>query len=135
MRTVLIDGLFSSVKAQPLLPALALLTVARPLASPTPRPLVPLLLNIGAFLSISGTMKNRTWLPLIYIWSRCDTLPSRAVCWTSLNCTFMLSSASSSFPRYTWPDESSRVTIWPCSMLAHPRSCRAVVLAYLCFVQ
>ena len=60
---------------------LALLTVALPLANPTPRPLVPLDLNIGAFLytkplalrmltfqfrvtwsyrSISGTMKNLT---------------------------------------------------------------------------
>jgi hypothetical protein len=48
---------------QPLRPALALLTVARPLANPTPLPLVPRLLNIGAFLSISGTIKKRTWLP------------------------------------------------------------------------
>lgn len=33
------------------LPALALFTVARPLAKPTPLPLVPLDLNIGAFLA------------------------------------------------------------------------------------
>lgn len=50
----------TQARVQPLLPALALLTVARPLARPTPRPLVPLLLNMGAFLSISGTMKKRT---------------------------------------------------------------------------
>ena len=50
---------------QPRLPALALLTVALPLARPTPRPLVPRLLNIGAFLSMSGTMMKRTWLPRI----------------------------------------------------------------------
>ncbi len=48
---------------QPLLPALARLTVALPLASPTPFPLAPRLLNMGAFLSMSGTMKKRTWLP------------------------------------------------------------------------
>ena len=71
---------------------LALLTVALPLANPTPLPLVPLDLNMGAFLqssaslllfrrleliataspkdsaylNISGTIKNRTWLPLMY---------------------------------------------------------------------
>lgn len=43
----------------PLCP-LALLTVALPLANPTPLPLVPLDLNIGAFRNISGTMKNLT---------------------------------------------------------------------------
>jgi hypothetical protein len=48
---------------QPLLPARARLTVARPLARPTPLPLVPLERNMGAFLSMSGTMKKRTWLP------------------------------------------------------------------------
>ena len=78
------------MSAQPLgapLPlALALLTVARPLAKPTPLPFTPLLRNMGAFLyarmsalswgkvpacsmwemeaatnlSMSGTMKNRT---------------------------------------------------------------------------
>jgi hypothetical protein len=41
-------------------PALALFTVALPLANPTPRPLVPLDLNIGALRSMSGTMMNRT---------------------------------------------------------------------------
>jgi len=41
-------------------PALALFTVALPLANPTPRPLVPLDRNIGAFRSMSGTMINRT---------------------------------------------------------------------------
>lgn len=51
---------FSTTLAHPLLPALALLTVARPLARPTPLPLVPLLLNIGAFRNMSGTMKKRT---------------------------------------------------------------------------
>ncbi len=49
--------------AHVLRPALARLTVALPLAKPTPRPLVPLDLNIGAFRNISGTMKKRTWLP------------------------------------------------------------------------
>lgn len=60
MYDVDVRRLFSILRFQPLLPALALLTVARPLAKPTPRPLVPLLLNMGAFLSMSGTMKNLT---------------------------------------------------------------------------
>ena len=51
--------------SQPLRPALALLTVALPLARPTPRPLVPLLLNMGAFRNMSGTMINRTCEPLM----------------------------------------------------------------------
>ena len=76
----------------PLCP-LARLTVARPLAKPTPLPLCPLDLNIGAFLNISGTMKKRTWLPRMYTWSRWLTLPSRAVTVMSLSCTFILSSA------------------------------------------
>ena len=36
--------------------ALALLTVALPLAKPTPLPFTPLLLNIGAFLYSHGTL-------------------------------------------------------------------------------
>lgn len=55
----LLSSFFFSL-SQPLLPALARFTVARPLAKPTPFPLVPRLLNIGAFLNMSGTMKNRT---------------------------------------------------------------------------
>lgn len=40
--------------------ALARLTVALPRASPTPLPFTPLVRNMGAFRSISGTIKNRT---------------------------------------------------------------------------
>jgi len=47
----------------------------------------------------------------------------------------MLSSASSSFPRYTWPEESSRVTMWPWSASAHHSAYMFVVFSYLCFVQ
>lgn len=131
--------------SHPRRPALALFTVALPLARPTPRPLVPLLLNMGAFLSMSGTIMKRTWEPRMYTWSRCDTRPSRAVAVMSLSCTFMLSSAaqdgsqppltkplqnyevwgsnipSSSLPRYTCPDVSSSVTTWPCRL--HISSC------------
>ena len=46
------------------------------------------------YLNISGTIKNRTWLPRIYTWSRWLTRPSRAVTVMSLSCTFMLSSAA-----------------------------------------
>jgi len=48
--------------------ALARIIVARPRAVPIPLPLIaltPVRLNIGAFCNISGTMKNRTMLPLI----------------------------------------------------------------------
>lgn len=74
--------------------ALALLTVALPLASPTPRPLVPLDRNIGAFRSMSGTMKKRTCEPRMYTWSRCETRPSRAVTVMSFSWMFILSSAA-----------------------------------------
>lgn len=43
--------------------------------------------------NISGTMKNRTWLPRMYTCSRWLTRPSRAVTVMSLSWTFMLSSA------------------------------------------
>jgi hypothetical protein len=90
----------------------ARLTVARPLARPTPRPRVPRDLNMGAFLSsqlaharysktipistylsISGTMNRRTCEPRMYTRSRCVTLPSRCVTLMFSICTFMLSSA------------------------------------------
>jgi hypothetical protein len=45
------------------------------------------------YLNMSGTMKNRTWLPRMYTWSRWLTLPSRAVTVMSFNWTFILSSA------------------------------------------
>lgn len=41
---------YAQALGTPLPLALALLTVARPLAKPTPLPLTPLLLNMGAFL-------------------------------------------------------------------------------------
>ena len=47
---------YSNPHRPPLCP-LALLTVALPLAKPTPLPLVPLDLNMGAFRNMSGTMK------------------------------------------------------------------------------
>jgi hypothetical protein len=90
----------------------ARLTVARPLASPTPRPRVPRDLNMGAFLSsqsaqaqhsktspiytylsMSGTMNRRTCEPRMYTRSKCVTLPSRCVTLMFSICTFMLSSA------------------------------------------
>jgi hypothetical protein len=93
----------------------ARLTVARPLASPTPRPRVPRDLNMGAFLSsqsanaqystvgpvstylsMSGTMNRRTCEPRMYTRSRCVTLPSRCVTLIFSICTFMLSSAARS---------------------------------------
>src|SRR5690606_31926525 len=77
---------------RPLPPARARLTVARPLARPTPRPLTLRLRNMGAFRSMSGTMKKRTWDPRMYTWSRWETRPSRAVTVMSLSWTFMLSS-------------------------------------------
>lgn len=46
-----------------------------------------------AYLNMSGTMKYRTWLPLMYTCSRCETRPSRAVTVISFSWTFMLSSA------------------------------------------
>jgi len=48
--------------------ALARMIVARPRAVPIPLPFIaftPVRLNIGAFCNISGTMKNRTMLPLM----------------------------------------------------------------------
>lgn len=48
---------------QPLRCPRALCTVALPRARPTPLPRWPRERNMGAFLSISGTMKNLTWLP------------------------------------------------------------------------
>lgn len=49
--------------------------------------------DVWSYLNISGTIKNRTWLPLMYTWSRWLTRPSRAVTVISLSWTFMLSSA------------------------------------------
>lgn len=86
-------------------------TVALPRARPTPRPRVPRDLNMGAFLqkavstqvsiglqnspylSISGTINNRTCEPRMYTRSRCVTRPSRWVTLMFSICTFMLSSA------------------------------------------
>lgn len=55
MSTSIITPTGSITHAPPLGPLcpLALFTVARPLANPTPRPRVPLDLNIGAFLKQS----------------------------------------------------------------------------------
>lgn len=74
-------------------PARARLTVALPLAKPTPLPRKFLLLNMGALRNMSGTMKKRTCEPRIYTCSRWETRPSRAVTVMSLSWTFMLSSA------------------------------------------
>jgi hypothetical protein len=125
--------------------------VALPRAVPIPRPLIafgPTRLNLkksvddkygrrlsitdmGAFCSISGTMKNLTMLPRIYTWSSCETRPSRPVTVMSFKEMFRLSSArmssqqmgritialqhipSASLPRYSWPVLSSTVTTCP----------------------
>jgi hypothetical protein len=47
----------------PLPLALALLTVARPLASPTPLPFTPLLRNMGAFLCNRSSALSRNMIP------------------------------------------------------------------------
>ena len=60
-------------------------------------------MNMGAFFSMSGTMTKRTRLPRMKMCSTCDTLPSRPVAVTFASCTFQLSSASCSSPRYISP--------------------------------
>ena len=92
------------------------------LPPPADTPLLPedLGLNIGAFLSMSGRIRNLIMLPRMNTCSTCVTRPSLAV--TVIFCIwqFMLSSASSSFPRYTSPVVVSSVTMCPsasCSSL------------------
>lgn len=81
---------------------------------PRPRPPTPsatflilylgsILLNMGAFLSISGTMRNLTLLPRIKMCSIWVTLPSRPVAVTLESWIFQLSSASWSSPLYISP--------------------------------
>lgn len=104
--------------------------VALPRAVPIPLPLIalgPMRLNlqrrvsagcsvvlasdthIGAFCNMSGTMKNRTILPLMYTWSSCDTRPSRPVTVMSLREMLRLSSAAYGGYTVNMVDQQSRV--------------------------
>lgn len=78
-----------------------------------PDPLPPGRLNMGAFFSMSGNMRNLIFEPRMYTFSSCPTWPSRYV--TVIFCIwqFILSSASMSLPRYTSPVFVSQVMIWP----------------------
>lgn len=78
-----------------------------------PDPLPPGRLNMGAFFSISGNIRNLIFEPRMYTFSSCPTWPSRYV--TVIFCIwqFILSSASISLPRYTSPVFVSQVMIWP----------------------
>lgn len=78
-----------------------------------PDPLPPGRLNMGAFFSMSGNIRNLIFEPRMYTFSSCPTWPSRYV--TVIFCIwqFILSSASISLPRYTSPVFVSQVMIWP----------------------
>lgn len=81
-----------------------------------PRPAVPAFvcfLNIGAFLSMSGSIRNRIFDPRMYTFSSWATRPSRYVTVIWVIWQFMLSSASINFPLYTSPVIVSQVTMCP----------------------
>lgn len=69
-------------------------------------------LNIGAYLSISGTITNATLDPLIYILVKYSFSPFFKVTCTFSKRQFMVSSTSIRWPRYVSPVFNSIVTTW-----------------------